>query len=240
MKTLYLHGLPGSGAELRLAGVTLPVLRREAPSFAQLALALPEGPLHLVGFSLGVACALRLAVLIPEKVARLTLISAAAPLEMGDFLPDMAGAAVFRAARSHGRLSALTAVQSTLARMSPGLFSRLLFQGADAADRALFEAPDSAEILRTALKDGLTTHKAVYLRELAAYVQPWAHHLPLLRQPVTLHHGTQDRWAPPAMAEALASTLPDATLHWHADLGHYSTLKAALGREMPGLTPTAP
>lgn len=225
---LYLHGLPGSAAELAIAGVDLPVLGCDQPSFAQLALSLPQGLLHLIGFSLGAACALRLAALAPEKVTRLTLISAAAPLELGAFLPQMAGRAVFRAATSHGQLSALTRVQSTLARISPGFFTRLLLQNADPADQALFAEAQARAALQKSLREGLTQHRAAYLREITAYVQPWARHLAFVRCPVTLHHGTEDRWAPVTMAQALADALPDATLHRYDGLGHYSTLRKAL------------
>ncbi len=224
MRPLYLHGLPGSGAELALAGRLIEVLDRDAPSFAQLALRLPDGPLHLIGFSLGAACALRLAALAPDKVARVTLISAAAPLELGDFLPAMAGAPMFRLAQSAARLAALTSVQSALARVSPGLLLRLLMRGSDASDAALMRS--EAAVLRRAVQDGLGSGRPVYLREVMAYVQPWARHLPHVRCPVALYHGTQDRWAPPAMAEALAAALPAADLHWFEGLGHYASLKA--------------
>lgn len=225
MKILYLHGLPGSAAEQALPGWSFDTLDRTAPSFARLALSLPEGPLHLVAFSLGAACALRLAALAPEKVARMTLISAAAPLELGDFLPHMAGAAVFRLARSHARLSALTSVQGALARISPALLLKLLAHDTDPTDATLFADPIQAPIVRRAVTEGLTTHRAVYLREIAAYVTPWARHLDHVRCPVTLHHGTADRWAPFAMAQALAARLPDATLFPHPDAGHYTTLQ---------------
>lgn len=214
---------PGSGAEQALPGWDMPTLNRDAPSFAQLALRLPEGPLHLVAFSLGAACALRLAALAPEKLARLTLVSAAAPLELGDFLPRMAGAPVFRLARSHAKLSALTTVQSTLARMPPALLLKMLARDTDPADQALIAQSDT---VRQAVSEGLTQHRAAYLREVSAYVLPWAQHLGQVRCPVTLHHGTDDRWAPFDMAEALLSSLPEARLIRHDGLGHYSTLRA--------------
>ncbi len=226
MRPLYLHGLPGSGAELSLAVQEIEVLDRNAQSFAQLALSLPNGPLHLIGFSLGAACALRLAALAPEKIAKLTLISAAAPLEFGNFLPEMAGAQVFRAARSHAQLSALTAVQSTLARVSPGLMARMLARGTGPDETQLITSTG----IQRALAEGLTTHKQIYLRELSAYVQPWAHHVPLVHCPVELRHGAKDRWAPLAMAEALQSALPQSSLTIEAECGHYGCLKHTLDR----------
>lgn len=228
MTPLYLHGLPGSGAELALGPVDWSVLERDAPSFAQLALRLPDGPLHLIGFSLGAACAVRLAALCPERVAQVTLISAAAPLELGDFLPDMAGAGVFRAARSKAQLSALTRVQSTLARISPMLFQKMLSKGTDDGDKALFQSPKTGPLLRHALQEGLTRNKAVYLRELAAYVRPWANHLDHVRAAVTLIHGDKDQWAPAAMSTALADRLPRSDLIHLPDLGHYATLRHVL------------
>lgn len=231
MTPLYLHGLPGGASELALGPSDIAVMDRAAPSFAQLAIALPNGPLHLIGFSLGAACALRLAALAPGKVARVTLISGAAPLELGDFLPRMAGASLFRLARSHARLRAATEAQSALARVSPALMLRLLMRGADPSDRALLDEASAGRAIAAALQEGLTQHKAAYLREVAAYGMPWHRHLPLVRAPVTLHHGTADRWAPFDMAETLAAALPHATLHRHEGLGHYSVLQ----RVLPGV-----
>ncbi len=229
MTPLYLHGLPGSGRERDLAcRPDLAVLDRDAPSFAQLANRLPPGPLHLVGFSLGAAAALRLAALRPDAVARLTLISAAAPLELGDFLPRMAGAAVFRAARSHGQLAAMTKVQSVLMRLSPGLVVRMLLRDCGPADAAFFAEPGRRALLSQIVRDGLTRGRAVYLRELPAYVQPWSGHLAHVRCPVTLWHGSDDRWAPVDMAEALATRLPRAELNRCDGLGHYTTLALVL------------
>ncbi|MBO9466050.1 alpha/beta hydrolase [Tropicibacter sp. R15_0] len=224
MTPLYLHGLPGSAAELALGPSNLHVLDRAVPSFAQLANALPAGPLHLIGFSLGAACALRLAALAPNKIGKLTLISPAAALELGEFLPKMAGAPVFRAARSHAQLSVLTAVQSTLVRLSPTLMTRMLAIGVSEAEAQLI----TSKPVQTAVQEGLTKHKATYLREISAYVQPWAQHLDHVTCPVTLHHGKADTWAPIEMSELLAARLQNATLHALPDLGHYGALQATL------------
>ena len=214
----------GGAAELGLVpGVDLPVLPRDAPSFAQLALSLPAGPLNLNGFSLGAACALRLAVLAPDKVAKLTLISAAAPLKLGDFLPDMAGAPVFRAARSAGRMRALTQAQSVLAFMGPGLFARLLARASTAEEHALIT---STPVVR-ALQDGLVAHRAAYLREVIAYVMPWARHLPHVRAQTQMIHGTEDCWASPDMARALQAAL------------HAALFKIATQDKTPAETPAS-
>ena len=79
--------------------------------------------------------------------------------------------------------------------------------------------------LAAALRDGAPG----YRRELAAYVAPWSDVLAQVTQPVTLWHGTDDTWAPIAMAEALAAALPQvAAVHRLAGLSHYSALAHAL------------
>ena len=100
---LYAHGTPGSAAELSTSPFTAPIL---APHTRLTA------PTHIVAFSLGAYRAIATAASQPEHVTRLTLISPAAPLELGDFLPHVAGRAVFRATRFPPLLRALTAVQA--------------------------------------------------------------------------------------------------------------------------------
>lgn len=232
--TLYLHGLPGGAEELSLgaaaAGWTVPDrlgwrLGYEA-GLAALAENLPPR-CQLFGFSLGAMTALRLAALQPDRVERVTLASAAAPLELGSFLSAMAGAPVFRAAAERpDRLARMTAAQAALARLAPGLVLRLLFAGTDAGEGRL--ARRHRALLTMLLRRSYGPGRAAYLAELAAYVAPWAWHLAAVQAPVTLHHGASDRWSPPAMAEALAAALPRARLVRHAGLGHYRTLAAAL------------
>ena len=224
MKQIYLHGLPGGAAELELAGVSLPVLDRRGEP------ALPQGPLHLVGFSLGAALALRLAARHTDKVKRLTLISPAAPLDLGDFLPDMAGQAVFKAARRKPLFHALTMAQAGMARLAPGLLARQLIATCDASDRALLTSAQGARIFRRILRQGYGANRPAYLREVPHYVEPWAEDLTRVTCPVTLHHGKADTWAPHAMTEALAKALPQAEVQMHEGLGHYATMVAVLNQ----------
>jgi pimeloyl-ACP methyl ester carboxylesterase len=91
-RTVYLHGLPGSPAELSLAGsgsawldadlVLAPDRNAKADGGAALARQIAQwagnDPVDLGGFSLGGAAALRLAPLLSEQVARIELIAPAA------------------------------------------------------------------------------------------------------------------------------------------------------------------
>lgn len=245
MTTVYLHGMPGSPRELALfraidtTGWLAP--DRSAPRVQGERLDVltdlvregcGQGPVRLVGFSLGACTALEIARRLPAAPLSLHLVSAAAPLESGAFLDDMAGKAVFAAAlQSPQRLSLLVRLQSGLARGVPGLLARMLFASAQGNDRLLAKDPAFRRIIADILRDCLAADTANYRAELTAYVRPWAHWLGEVRHPVTLWHGTRDTWAPPAMADALERLLPNVIAHHRLqDLSHYSALGEALMR----------
>ena len=214
---LYAHGTPGSAAELSPSPFTAPIL---APHTRLTA------PTHIIAFSLGAHLAITAAAAQPDHVSRLTLISPAAPLDLGDFLPHMAGRAVFRAARTPPLLRALAAVQLHLLRRSPDRFLALLFRDAPTSEHSLLSSPPHRDAILQALHDSLPT--PAYRDALQAYVRPWSHLLPRVACPVTLHCGSADTWTPPAMSDALAAHLSDATRVTHPDLGHYATLYRVL------------
>lgn len=117
---VYLHGVPGTPAELALSdGTSLlgpnvfapdrtaidPKLNANA-AFDLLATQIAEKggtrPIRLIGFSLGAFVALQIASRLGPQIARLDLISAAAPHELGDFMPEMVGRRVFAVAGTGG------------------------------------------------------------------------------------------------------------------------------------------
>lgn len=228
MRVVYVHGLPGSGAELAIA----PLPERERPVVVPpWAGSLPsDGPVHRIGFSLGAFGAVRLLAARPERVARLDLVSPAAPLELGDFLPAMAGRAVFEMARSRPRvLAAAVAAQGVAARAVPLLLARALFASADPVERDLLREPGFRALLVRGLRHSLIEHRGEYLSTLADYVAPWASRLDSVRCPVRIRHGTADRWAPVGMAHALDRALgARSRLRVLDGLGHYGALRAAL------------
>lgn len=225
---IYFHGLPGGPDELSLvSGVASAFhatdVRDDTTDFG-------GQPITLVGFSLGAFRALRLAAEHPENVSNLHLIAPAGPLELGDFLKDMAGGPIFRMARDHPWLFSLTTrVQALVARIAPDFFARQVFatsQGKDvplAADAAFRK--HWAGIAAKCLSGGASAYRA----EITAYVEPWADLLGKVTVPVTIWYGTADNWVPPAMAETLANSLPNVTcVRQIMDGSHYSTLAAAL------------
>lgn len=241
--TLYFHGLPGSAAELAAFG---PDIAARAAGFhvaarggdfarlaAQTAAQFPEGPLHLVGFSLGAAAALRVAPHLGERVERIDLVSPAAPLQLGDFLGQMAGAPVFRAALA-GRVlfAALTFVQAQVARISPEKLAAALMAKARGEDRALAADPRFIAALAQSLRHSLLGSRAAYTAEIRAYVADWRDHLAQVSPQVAIWQGSEDDWTPPTMAEALAAALPQRPeVTMLQGLSHFSTLRHYLAAE---------
>ena len=246
---IYFHGVPGAPLECarfltaaRETGVRLVALDRQQlgpgldgePYFAALAAEVARvsdgAPVHLIGFSLGAFVAIRTAIHIKVPVAGLHLISAAAPLDGGDFLDQMAGKAVFSAAaRGPGALNRMTGMQAWMAQWVPTLMFQLLFAGAAGADRSLASDPafrrETRDVLRLSLEDGATG----YVRDLTAYVQPWGSRLSEVLADTSIWHGTADTWAPVTMALLLKVRIPTARrLNTMEGLSHYSCLFQAM------------
>lgn len=200
---------------------------------AELAACAKPTPVFLVGFSLGGFAALQTALALQKlgvPLAGLHLVSAAAPLEAGDFLPHMAGQAVFRMAQERpGLLRTASAVQGWLARVWPMGLQRMLFSSAQASDRALASDTAFQATLRTVLQEALGQGRPGYLRELQAYVKPWSTTVAQLQVPAWVWHGEQDNWSPPGMAHWLHAHLPQAQgIQMLPGQSHYGCLLAAI------------
>lgn len=239
---LYFHGLPGGVHELDAFGAhgitaidRLPFIENHATyDGAMCALAAEIDTkyagksVHLIGFSLGALSVLKLCSRLKTPISGVDLISAAAPLELGDFLPKMAGAPVFRAAISGGwRWSALTKVQQFMATRAPDLFMRGLFASAAGGDKTLRNNPDFCRVTKQAYGTCMGDFLTGYRREIDCYVAPWADDLSEIN--ARLWHGELDNWVPLEMAQNLASVLgKKARLVSMAGLSHYSTLEAVI------------
>lgn len=251
---VYCHGLPGLPGELaafappELAAESIAVSRldRGAISYRDAVLAAfdkataeVEGQCLLLGFSLGAMAALHIAKARPERLSRVILASPAAPLELGDFLPTMAGRPVFEAA-ARGDLSirALSAAQAlALAVNWKGLRSAM-FRDASPAERSFVSDPAVEDAIRSALQECLGPLRAAYRRELIAYVRPWAAQVQGITSPIEIWQGAADTWTPPSMAKALCEHLgTSASLRLCDGLGHYSTLAQALRPLKPRANP---
>lgn len=241
---IYFHGQPGSADELELFQAkpefdwvpdrSIASSGNADEQFEALAEDLkrrfPNRRFVFVAFSLGTACALRVAAHLGDRVQRIELISAAAPLELGNFLPDMAGRAVFALAiEKPGMFSLLTRAQCLISMAWPMALLKLVFQSAQGADVQLVSSRDfrtrMAHVLSKTLSNGATGYK----REILAYVAPWADTLDTVKSPVRFWHGSKDNWSPPQMAHALKATLLCPTQLVVLDgMSHYSTLREAM------------
>lgn len=232
---LLCHGVLGSPADAEMLRLHNPDHDIHAlDSFATGAIALTgdpprlpvDGPIHVVVCSIGAMAAIRIAGALPERVQRLTLISAAAPLELGPFLPDMAGRMIFDMAMRRPVASrGITLVQGIFARLAPDLMTRVLFLNSGSVERALLQDSAVRNVSRQALRNSFVDNPNRYGNAVTTYGLPWAADLDRVTCPVELWHGTSDTWSPSAMATALAGRFADpATLIWVERGEHYSTL----------------
>ncbi len=233
---VYLHGQPGGPGEFRAcapAGLAAITPDRNRPIGPQaLAAMLPDaaGPITLIGFSLGAPVALALAAALGGRVARLHLVSPAAPLALGDFLPHMAGGALFRLARDRPALFRLLAsAQGLAARRAPMFLLNRLFATASGDDRELRHDPAFRAAMGEVLRTGLGSGTAGFVAEVSAYAAGTSPAVGAIAAPIHIWQGSADSWTPPAMARALAASLPgDVTLTLLPGCGHYGALRAAL------------
>lgn len=245
--TLYFHGIPGSRGELALFG-QWPKSNFKMPFVPERGSTIPEqdavhyfdhlantigtrfssNKLRIIGFSLGACAALQVASRLGEQVTSIDLVSAAAPLNTGNYLPLMAGRLVFELARKRPiAFRAFVKMQSVMARLSPNILYDRIFATARGDDAVLKTNPDFKQAMLAIFGDCLVADTSAYRQEIGFYVQDWSAIPALVKQPVTLWHGNKDNWSPPDMAVALSRSLGGSTqINWIEGASHYSTLLA--------------
>lgn len=245
----YFHGAPGSAAEAAMLEQAAnkeqlciisfnrfsidPTLETQT-YYQQLADkigTISEGQrVDLIGFSIGCHVAIEVALLLKKQLASLHPVSCAAPLEGGDFLPGMAGGAVFKLAKKAPLLfSALSYWQSLLAKFAPELLYKMLFASARSQDRELASSAAFKRLLMPVLVDCFSRDVSGYIRDVKAYVKPWSAQLGKLQVNTYLYHGQADNWSPLPMAHYLRDTIAaQCPLQEYPELSHYSCLSAAV------------
>lgn len=235
LKNLYFHGLPGSAQEIQSllpTGASRHVVVKplDLPRVDRLIDVDSGAGFHVIGFSLGAMSAIQIAAQRTEAVKKLTLIAPAAPLELGDFLPKMAGRVVFQTAQSGDFVfRAFTAMQRMGVAVAPDRVMDEMFAKNPKADRDLLSIQSFRVALKSGLQSSLGPEKQNYHKAVRHYVQPWAHFLDDVSCAVTIHHGTLDNWAPLEMSLALKHRLKcEVDLISYEGLGHYSVLHAVI------------
>lgn len=183
----------------------------------------------VVGFSVGGFIALQACRYLKGEVRSLHLVSAAAPLEAGDFIEQMAGRQVFRLARSFPRVFALLSYsQGMLARLFPRALLRMLFASATSGDKSLADDPEFLSFITRILRSCFVGGLQGYVRDVEAYVRPWAHTLERVSEDVYVWHGAEDNWSPISMAEYFKTAIPGCQcVEIMEGLSHYSCLHQA-------------
>lgn len=245
---LYFHGLPGFADEIgvfnsqaksrNLIAIDRLKLQSTCDSYEdylikqaeQIKQDWPTQNIHLIGFSLGTMTCLRLAKILEDKVTGLDLISVAAPLELGNFLPHMAGRPVFDAAKSSRfKFNILCMFQAIIVRAAPNLFFKMLFSSANGEDKPLVAKDSFRATIALGLRHSLLQYLPAYKREVHAYVSPWAEKIEGLEVKITFWHGAKDNWSPLEMANILAKKLGEkCNIVTLESKSHYSTLETAL------------
>ena len=180
-----------------------------------------------IGFSIGAFIALQTCRYMPNGVRSLHLVSAAAPLEAGEFLLAKAAPTLFLL---------LSYWQSLLAWLAPKALFRLLFASAAGGDKALAADPEFQARITPVLRSCFLGRVRGYARDVGAYVQPWSATLVDISVPTHLWHGDKDNWSPSQMAHYLAPAIPGAaSTQSFSGLSHYSCLYRAVPEICRGL-----
>lgn len=183
----------------------------------------------VVGFSIGAFVALQTCRYLADQVRSLHLVSAAAPLEAGDFLDGMAGKQVFRLAKNFPALFVfLSYWQSLLALYLPNALFYFLFADAAGKDKEL--AADLKFRARIAKLLSICFARRVhgYGRDIIAYVNPWKATLSEVKVKTYIWHGAEDNWSTKPMADYLSAAIPGrASTQIFEGLSHYSCLYKA-------------
>ncbi|WP_164118267.1 alpha/beta hydrolase [Sphingorhabdus sp. Alg239-R122] len=238
----FCHGVPGSPHDVRIMQNSHPDIPVLAPNmlqagtgnpimdtlenFVQATSELPDGHIHLIGFSIGAMAAIKIAAMRSESIGRLTLISPAAPLSLGNFLPYMAGKPVFMlASKWPAALKCLTFGQGIALRFMPEFLIKQLFAKCGEAEKELLDKPEYREAVIHGLSNSFHTKPSSYIRFIQSYVEDWSTDLENITCPVEIWHGSKDTWAPVTMSEKLCDMIAvRPKLNIVEDAEHYSTL----------------
>lgn len=254
---VYFHGAPGSANESAVLDApakaqglrvvcfdrfTLDYGEDRERYYQQIALAVREilgddETADIIGFSMGAFVALEVSARLGERVKNIHLVSAAAPLNGGDYREDMAAAFVFKLADRHSFIFyLLTQCQRILAFLAPKILFNILFASAQGEDLNLIRKEEFRAFIIPILKNCFRSESSGYMRDVESYVK-WEDDLNWCFAKTTNWHGTSDNWSPFAMASYLQLVIPGAVkLEKLEGLSHYSCLIQAAPKIMAQLT----
>jgi pimeloyl-ACP methyl ester carboxylesterase len=190
-----------------------------------------DEPVSFVGFSIGAHVALEVSARLNGQVRHTHLVSAAAPINAGDFMENMAGGFVFRLAMERPFIFfLLTQYQKAMALLAPRILVSMLFASSAGKDLELSKRRDFKSYITPVLKHCFQKRANGYMRDINFYVT-WPGQLGGYTNSVYLWHGTKDNWSPFSMASYLSKAIPGASsVNAMEGLSHYSCLYQAAPR----------
>lgn len=240
------HGLPGSRRQRHpddaiALGLGARTLHFDRPGFGRSSVAprrtiaglaadveeichaLSLGRISLAAISGGTPYALACAALLPERVAKVAIVSGLGP-------PGTMPGAEFRmrnrlglalAPRAAWLLQPFAWGMRSLALRDPAGYLRMVAEALGPADGRLLQRPEVRAMFAEDLAEAFAQSSRAFVRDLALIARDWGFDLGAVRAPLHLWHGTEDRAIPAAGAQALAARVPGARLTLLPGEGHF-------------------
>jgi pimeloyl-ACP methyl ester carboxylesterase len=209
---------PGFGRSDPKPGRSLLDWADDVVEFAD-ALALPR--FAVAGASGGGPFVAACAYMLPERITRAAILGGAGPVEAGSFagmaLERRAGYWMARHAPTLLRLSIQWARDP---RRNPERFLVRYTHHNPAADQALLRRPEIRAMFVETYQEATRQGIGAFVWEVCLAARPWGFRLADIRVPVAIWHGSLDNSTPLGMAQAMARSIPDSSLHILPGEGH--------------------
>jgi pimeloyl-ACP methyl ester carboxylesterase len=188
------------------------------------------GRFAVLGVSGGAPHALACAVMSPERITRLGIVSGVAPPDC--WAPSRRSGRLEQAVailmRTGGpALRSLVGVVLALIRRATGPALRVYRLLLPPADRRIIADPAIRRGLQDEIRRQPRTTAASIVQDLRLFSRPWGFEVGATRVPTDIWHGAADRAIPIEHARALAARIPASSLHEHPDGGHFLLLEEA-------------
>lgn len=173
----------------------------------------------LLAFSGGAPFALALGAACPDRVNRITLVSAASPPSMGELPPLPIRLVGHAASNLPGIAHAVYGLQHRMGQRRPTALVDQLTTG----NRSV--PTDASETIAAAILEGIGTQTEGAVAESRLFVEDWRINVADIDVPVEIFHGDDDENASLSGVRALAEELPESTLHVVTDTDHLGTVR---------------
>jgi pimeloyl-ACP methyl ester carboxylesterase len=179
--------------------------------------------IRIAGVSGGGPYALACAALLARRVERVAFISGVGParaMRSGGYSP-LVRLGFALAPRGAWTIRPFAALAGAVARRLPERYFELLGTGLNATDRRVFARGEIREMFAEDMREAFAQSGQAMADDLALIALPWGFDAGLIRAPLGIWHGTEDRIVPLAAAQAVAENVPRAELHVLPGEGHF-------------------